>query len=186
VRTAKPVKQILLLLVRRPAAGGVSAGGIDGAISFLYICNLPFLIHHERGTVGYAGLRDQNAVGGDHFAIEEIAEQRECGADLSSKFFLGGSVVRADAKNFGVVAFKFRNTSLVCSDFARSTTGKGCGEECQHHGVFPYEAGKRHLPTLGGRQGEVRRHVAYLEGSMRRLDVLSQHAYRTEAGSEQK
>jgi hypothetical protein len=87
---------------------------------------------------------------------------------------LGGSVVCTDAKNLGIVAFKFRNTSLVCSDFARSTTGKGGGKKCQHDGVFSAEAGKRNFSALGGRQSEVGRHVAYLQGGVWGLDVLGE------------
>jgi hypothetical protein len=62
---------------------------------------------------------------------------------------LGRGIVGADAKNLGFVAFKLCNTSLVCGDFACSTTGEGGGEERQNHGVFSAETGKRDLPALG-------------------------------------
>ena len=97
---------------------------------------------------------------------------------------MGRAIVGADAKNLGVIAFKFCNTSLVCSDFAGSTTGEGGGEERQHHGVFSAEAGKRDLPALGGGQSEVRRHVAFLQRRVWRRDVLGEKTRREQTGRE--
>ena len=99
---------------------------------------------------------------------------------------MGGVIVGADAKNLGVVAFKFCNTSLVCSDFAGSTTGESGGEERQHHGVFSAEAGKRDLSALGGGQSEVWRHVAFLQRRMWRRDVLGEKTRREQTGRESK
>jgi hypothetical protein len=134
--------------MRRAAARGIRAGRIDRAVPFLYVGNLPFHIHHERGTVGHAQLGDEETVGRDDFAVEEIAQQRESGAELGGKFFLGGSVIGTDAKNFCFVCVKFCNTSLVCGDFLRSTTGESCRKERQDHGILTAEAGKRHLSAL--------------------------------------
>ena len=164
----------LLFFVRRPAARGIGAGGIDRTAPFLDVGDLPFLVHHKRSAVGHAGLGYENAISSGHLAIEKITQQWERSTHLGGEFFLGGSIVGADAKNLGVVALKFRNTSLVCRDFARSTTGESGGEKCQHNGVFAAEDGKRNFTALGGRQSEVRGHVAYLQSGMRGLDVLGE------------
>lgn len=170
----------------RAATSGIGAGGIDGGVAFLDIDYLPLLIHHKRGAICDPGLGYENAVRGDNFAVQEIAQQGERCVELGGKFFLGGSVIGTDAKNFGVVAFKFRNTSLVCRDFAGSTTGKGGGEKRQHNGVFPAEAGKSDLSALGRSQSEVRRHVAFLQRGVRRLDVLGEETRREQPGRERK
>ena len=168
----------------RPAASCIRSGRVDRATSFLDVNDLPFLIHHERGAVSHAGLGDENAVRSHHLAVEEIAQQGERSVEFGGEFFLGGSVVRANAQNLSIVAFKFRNTSLVCSDFLRSTTGKSGGEKCQHNGVFPSEARKRHLSALGRRQREVGRHVAFLQRGMWRLNVLGEERRPEQAGCE--
>ena len=140
-----------LFLVGRATAGGLGACGVDGGAAFLDVDDFAFLIDDERGSIRNPGLGDENAVGGSYFAVEEIAQQGERGVELGGKFFLGGSVIGTDAKNFGFAAFKFRNTSLVCSDFAGSATGKGGREKCQHDNILAAEAGEGDLATLGGR-----------------------------------
>ena len=158
--------------MRCATAGGLGACGIDGSAAFLYMDDLPFLIHNKRGSIGDSGLFYENAVSGGHFALSKIAQQREGSAKLGGEFLLGRSVVSTNAKNFGVDVFKFRDTSLVRSDFARSTTGKGGRKKRQHHSVLSPETRKGHLPTLSGRQSKVGRHVAFLQLGVRRLDVL--------------
>ena len=123
------IVSVLLLLVRRTTAGGFSACGVNRGAAFLDVDDLAFLIHNEGGAIRNPGLGDENAVLSSYFSVEEIAQQRERGVELGGKFFLRGGVVGTDAKNLGVGAFKFRNTSLVCSDFACSTTGKGGREK---------------------------------------------------------
>jgi hypothetical protein len=131
----------LLLLMRRPATGSIGPSWVDGGGALLDIHDLSFFIHHKGGAVRHAVLRHQNAISCGDFAVIEIAQKRERSIELGGEFFLGRGVVGTNAKNFGVVTVKFCNTSLVCSDFAGSTTGEGCGEECQHHGILAAETG---------------------------------------------
>ena len=172
--------------MRRPAAGGVGACGVDGGAALLNVNDLPFLIHHERGAVRHAVLRHENTICGGHFTVEEITQQGERRVELGGEFLLGGSVVGTNAKNFGIVAFKFCNTSLVCGDFAGSTTGKSGWKKCQYHGIFSAEAGQHDLSALSGRQTEVGRHVPFLQKRMGRLDVLGEEAHREQSGRERK
>ena len=63
------VSSCLLLLVRRTAAGGIGACGVDRGAAFLYIDYLPLLIHYEGGAIGNPGLGYENAISGSHFAV---------------------------------------------------------------------------------------------------------------------
>jgi hypothetical protein len=147
--------------MRRPAAGGIGAGGVDGAAPLFDINYFPFLIHHERSPVRHS-VCEQNAIGRYYFTIEEIAQQGERCVELRGEFLLGWGVVGTNAKNFGVVAIEFCNTSLVCGDFARSTTGESRGEKRQHDGILAAKARKGYFTALGGRQSEVGRDIALL------------------------
>jgi hypothetical protein len=168
--------------MRCPATGGVGACGVDGGAALLDVDDFPFLIHYEGGAIGHAGLWYQNAVSFGHFAVEEIAQQWERCVELGGKFFLGGGVVCTNAKNFGFVAFKFCNTSLVCCDFAGSATCKSGGKKCQYYGVFTAETGKGYLSALGGWQSKVGRHIAFLQRGVGRLNVLGEETRREQAG----
>jgi hypothetical protein len=97
---------------------------------------------------------------------------------------LGGDIVGTDAKNLGVVAVKFCNTSLVCGDFAGSATCKSCWKKCQDYGIFAAKAGKGYLPALGRRQSEIGRHIALLQIGGFRLNVLGEKTRREQSGCE--
>ena len=134
--------------MRRPATSRIRSRRINRRGALFDVDNFSFFVHYKRSPIRHS-VRQQNPVSCNHFTVEEIAQQWERRVELGGEFLLGGSVVGTNAKNFGIVAFKFCNTSLVCGDFAGSTTGEGGGEECQHHGVFSAETGKRDLPALG-------------------------------------
>src|ERR1700722_10090769 len=113
--------------MRCPATRSIGPGGVDGSAALLDIDNLPFLVHHKGCTVRHAVLGHENTISRGHFSVEEVAQQGERCVELGGKFFLGGSVVGTNAKNLGIVAFEFCNTSLVCGYFAGSTTGESGG-----------------------------------------------------------
>jgi len=168
------------------ATSGFRPCGVDRGASFLDVDDLAFLVDDERSPIGNSGLWDENTVRRGYFSIEEVAQQRERGVELGGKFFLRGSVICTDAKNFGFAAFEFCNTSLVCSDLARSATGKGGGKERQDHDILTAETGKGYLTALGRRQGEVGRQIAFFQLGVWRLNVLREETRSEQAGHQEK
>lgn len=170
------LRYLFCVAVCETAAGGFSAAGIDGAVAFLDVLDLAVLVNYERGAVGNADFLDQNAVCLGDLSIPEIAEQREGSVYFGGKFFLGGSVVRANSKNLGAQIIKFGNTSLVCQQFLRSTTGKSSREEGQNHGGFPAEIGQMDRAARGGGQREIRGHIPNFQVGVRRIHILAGQA----------
>ena len=83
--------------------------------------------------------------------------------ELFGELFLGGNIVRADAKHLRLDAFKIGDTSLVRQHFLRSTTGKRRRKEGQDHSRLASEIGERHRLAGRGRQREIGRHVPHLQ-----------------------
>jgi hypothetical protein len=134
--------------------------------------DLAFFIDHKSRAIRDADLGDQHAVSGGYLTLREIAEQGEGGVDLGCKFFLGRSVIGTDSKYFCFVAFEFSDTSLVRQQFLGSTTGKRGWEEGYHDIILAAEIGEMDGPASGGRQREIRSHIANLQVSVRRRDAL--------------
>jgi hypothetical protein len=169
--------------MRRPATSRIRSRRINRRGALFDVDNFSFFVHYKRSPIRHS-VRQQNPVSCNHFTVEEIAQQRERRVKLGGEFLLGRSIVCTDAKNLGVVAIEFCNTSLVCGDFARSTTGKSRGKKRQYYRVFTAKAGKSYLAALRGRQSEVRRHIPLLQGSGFGLDILSNQSYREQSGCE--
>jgi hypothetical protein len=174
---------LLLLLrgcpVREPAAGFVRCGWVDRRIANFDVRDLAFFIHHVRYPIAHT-VGTQDTVGFGHGASGEIAQQREGKVELLSKNFLGGSVVGTNAKYFCIVAFKFRNTSLVCREFLRSATGKSGREESHNHWILALEIGQRNFAAHGGAERKVGCDIADLE----RLRVARLLGHECRAGRE--
>jgi len=137
--------------VSEATASLVNRGWIDRRIADIDKFDFSVGSDHERGPVAHA-IRAQNSICFCDLAIFEIAQQGEVEIELSGENFLRGCVVRTDAKNEGAVSFEFRNTSLVCREFLRSTTGERGRKECQHDHVFSFVIGQCNFAA--GRTGQ--------------------------------
>jgi hypothetical protein len=163
-------------LMSRPAARIISASGVDGRSALLDIGDFSCFVDHEGGPVGYAGVFVQNAVSLTDLTFGKIAQDGERYVVLCGEFFLGRSVIGADAKYFCIGCLKFCNTSLVCQNLLGSATGECGGEEREHDDVLAPEIRELHLAAGGGVQGEVRRFITYFEVSLAGLDGLCEQA----------
>jgi hypothetical protein len=148
--------------VRQPAACLIRSGRIDRGIPHIYERNFPFLIDHVGDAVRHP-VRAQNTIRLRGGTVFEITQEGEGQFELFGKNFLGGSVICTDAKNLGVVAFEFCDTSLVRGEFLRSATGESGGKECHDHWALAFEIGQRDFTAHGGTEDKVWRGVAHLE-----------------------
>jgi hypothetical protein len=130
-----------LAFVAQPAACGFGAAGVECYAAFLDVDDFAFFVDYESGPVSHSRLGYQHTVSRRYLPFGEIAQQREGGIHLGGEFLLGGGVVCADSKNLSFCRVEFCNTSLVCEQFARSTTGESRGEESQHYVVLSPKIG---------------------------------------------
>ena len=111
----------------RAAARVGGAGRIESRGVLVDVEDLAVLPDDERHAVGNPGRLVEDAVFPADVALGEIAQEGHGDVILGRKFPLRRDVVGADPKYLGVGAFEFRNTSLVCLEFLRSTTGERGG-----------------------------------------------------------
>jgi hypothetical protein len=146
------------------AAGFVRGGRIDSGVAYLDEGNFAIRVHDISHAIRHA-VRAQNTIRLRGGAIPKIAEQRECQFELFSEDFLGGRVVAADAKNLGVLTFKFCDTSLVRGEFLRSATGEGGRKERQDDWILAFVIGQRDFTAHGRAERKVGRGVPHLQRS---------------------
>lgn len=75
-----------------PAACFVNRRRIDRGVADIHEFDLSIEAHHERSPVAHA-VRTQDSISLRHFAIGEIAEQREIQFQLFGEDSLGGDIV---------------------------------------------------------------------------------------------
>ncbi len=119
------------------AAGVINSGRVNGRVPDIDELDLAVEPDHERGAVTHA-IRTQNSERLRGFARAEVAQQGHFEFQLFGKDSLRRDVIRADAKNEGIVCLKFRDTSLVRREFLRSATGEGGGEERKDYNILSF------------------------------------------------
>jgi hypothetical protein len=134
--------------VREAAAGFIYRRRIDRRLSDFHVLDLSVLADDVGCSIAHS-VRPQNAVCLGHFTIPEVAQKRERKIELIGKDFLGRSVIRADPENQCVVALKFRNTSLVCRKFLRSTARERGREERQYNYILAFIIREGNLAPFG-------------------------------------
>jgi hypothetical protein len=149
--------------MRQPAASLIRRGRIDRRIPDLHERNLPFHIDHEGYAVRHP-VGTQYAIFLSCGSVSEIAEQGERKLQLIGKYFLGRTIIFADAKNFCIFTFEFCDTSLVRGKFLCSATGECGGKKRQHHGILSFEIAQRDFAAHGTGERKVRRDIAHFEG----------------------
>jgi hypothetical protein len=149
--------------VREPAAGLIGRSRIDCCISHFYKRYLSVRVDYIGDAVRHP-VGTKNSVSFSSGSVFEIAEEGERKLQLIGEYFLGRTIVRADAKNFRIFTVEFCDTSLVRGEFLRSATGECGGEKRQHHRVLTFEIGQRNFAAHGSGERKVRRHVSHFEG----------------------
>src|SRR5215467_1399146 len=146
--------------MRGPAASRLCPRRVDCCIALLDVDDLSFLVHDEGRAIRHTGCLNEYAVRFRYRAIFEIAQHRYLDFILGCELPLGKGVVGTDSKNLSVGCVEFSDTSLVRRKFLRSTTGK-CGRiEREDNDVLAAKIAQLYRFTGGGRQSEVRRHIA--------------------------
>jgi len=146
--------------MRRPATRLGGAGRVQGGPVLVDVEDLAIHPDDERHPVGYSRRLVQDAILPRYFPFREIAQERHGDVVLETEFFLGRKIIGTDAKYLGVGLAEFRNTSLVCLEFGRSTTGERGGIERQYYGVLAAEFGEGDFLAFGRGQGEIGRLVS--------------------------
>ena len=126
--------------MRRPAACRLRPARIDRGIPFFNRCDLAIHVDNKRRAVRHAYLRDQHPILLRHRTLV-IAEQHVSRVEFFFPVVENKRGICADANYLSIHCVKFCNTSLVCGEFLRSTTGEGGGIERQDDGVLAAEIG---------------------------------------------
>jgi hypothetical protein len=150
---------------------------VNGAGVEFDVLNFAIFVDHEGGAArplvlvthlfGQVVLL-QDAVRSEGLAIH-IAEKRESDADFFGESLVGGWAVDANSENLGVACFKFRQISLICLKFLRSTASEGQNVKGEDHGLLTAKVAQLDEAALVAGQGEVWRDIAHFQ---RRLGHL--------------
>jgi hypothetical protein len=162
--------------VRSAAARLYRSIWIDGGGVFVDVDYFAVLVDHERDAVGYPCRLVQHTELSRHFAFGEVAEEGNGDVVLGGKFLLGWTIIGADSKYLDIGLAEFRNTSLVCKKFLRSTTGERGGIEREYDRVLAAKVGERDLTALRGIESEIGCGVANPQIRELGLDELREHA----------
>ena len=160
----------------KPAARRVGPAWVDGAIAFLDHGDLSVHVHHKGCAIGNSHSLNQHAILLGDLTVM-IADQRELRCEFFGPMGESRYKICADRQHLRIVCSKFSDTSLVCSEFLRSTTGEGGGEEGQDDVLLTLKIGKLNILAAGvgaGGNGEIGRRIAHFQSGLRWRRVLRQ------------
>lgn len=152
------------------------AGWINRGCSFLNMLNFPVKVDDKSCSIGHASLWKKHSIACRYFSHKVTYERISC-LEFPSPVAQSGKVVCANSQDLRFGSLKFFDTSLVSSEFFRSTTCKGRGKEGDHHSLLASKIRQGDWLALRTRQGEVRRYIPDFQMRLGRSRWLRGNSY---------